>query len=133
MRKRESLLSVEKRKVFGQRLKHLRDLNKLKQEELAEKLNISRNHISNLETAAVSPSFSLFVEIKHFFNCSYDFLLGETLNIDPCKKEDATLNVFQFIRDFGEFIKFDEIEVTKEESEKIIQAIKYALSIVKLS
>ena len=61
---------------FGQRVKYLRLLRKLTQAELAEKIDLSVNYISQIETGVASPTFKtismlaqgLDVEIKELFD-----------------------------------------------------------------
>lgn len=132
MKKTESDYSIEKRIILGKRIQYLRKQQNLRQEELAEILNISRTHLGNLETGKVSPSFTLFNELVDYFNCSSDFLIGKVTTPQQYSESDSTFNVLDFIREFGDYIRFDDIEVTEEEKDKIINAIKYALSIVKL-
>ncbi|MCF2556013.1 helix-turn-helix transcriptional regulator [Fournierella massiliensis] len=60
---------------FGKRLRELRLSLGLTQEELAEKLNISLNHMSFLERGLRSCSIDLFVELSFFFDVTLDYLI----------------------------------------------------------
>lgn len=63
---------------FGQRLRQLRDLNKVTQEELAKYLGVGRPTIAGYETKGKQPSFEILDKIADFFNVSVDYLLGRT-------------------------------------------------------
>lgn len=63
---------------FAQRLKYLRkDLN-LTQEDLAEKLSISRSTVAGYETERKEPDYTMLEKLADFFNVSVDYLLGRT-------------------------------------------------------
>lgn len=70
---------------FGTILKHLRQVNFLSQEELANKLNISRSNIANYETSKNLPSIEILQKISNLFGVSIDYLLGNT-NIENPKQ-----------------------------------------------
>lgn len=118
------------KKIFAKRLKYLRETERLSQEELASFLNISRTHVANLETAKSGLSIKLLYECSMFFNCTTDYLLG--LTDFPHSQLPISNDVFELMRKFNE-VKFDDYEITESDKEKIISAIKHAISIVKLS
>ncbi len=65
--------------AFGKRLQSLRKSRNLTQEELAESLNISREHLSRLERGKYGCSIDLLIEISFVLNASTDYLLmGKT-------------------------------------------------------
>ena len=61
---------------FGKRIKHLRRLRNLTQAQLAEKIDLSINYISQIETGEATPAFKtlflpaqgLNVEMKDLFD-----------------------------------------------------------------
>ena len=61
--------------AFGKRLQCLRKSRNLTQEELAESLNISREHLSRLERGKYGCSIDLLIEISFVLNASTDYLL----------------------------------------------------------
>lgn len=71
---------------FGQNLQFLRKMsNKMTQEELAEKLNVSRQTISKWELNSAYPEMDKVMEICELFSCSMDDLIRGDLNIsDEC-------------------------------------------------
>lgn len=67
---------------FGQNLQFLRKMsNRMTQEELAEKLNVSRQTVSKWELDTVYPEINKIVEICNLFSCSMDQLIREDINI----------------------------------------------------
>lgn len=59
------------------KIKKLRAENKLTQEQVAEKLKVSRSTISSWETGRSYPDLEMVIEICDCFNVSLDFLLRE--------------------------------------------------------
>ena len=78
-------------KEFGKRIKELRDIKGMTQEELAEKLNISREHVGRLECGAAGCSIDLLMELAVLLNSSTDYLLmGKRMDYDLTKKQLLT-------------------------------------------
>lgn len=61
---------------FGNILKNLREEINLSQQELADKLNVTRQTISNYETNKRLPNKEMFEIIADFFNVDMDYLYG---------------------------------------------------------
>lgn len=64
--------------MFNEILKELRTDAELTQEELGEKLNISRTAISKYETGEHEPNLSFLIKLSDYFSVSIDYLLGKT-------------------------------------------------------
>ena len=62
---------------LSEKIKKLRSENNLTQEQLAEKLQVSRSTISSWETGRSFPVLEMVIEICDCFNVSLDFLLRE--------------------------------------------------------
>lgn len=60
---------------FAARLQTLRKAQGMTQEELAEALNISLEHLSKMERGKRKPSIDLVVAIACYFHVSTDYLL----------------------------------------------------------
>ena len=60
---------------FGQRIKELRSLKGLSQEELADEMNVSYEHINKIERAKHGCSLDLLMEFSSYFAVSTDYLL----------------------------------------------------------
>ena len=67
---------TEKYRYLGYNIAYYRKIAKLSQEQLAEKINISRTHMSRIETAECAVSLDVVFDI-----C-------EALNISPAKLFD---------------------------------------------
>jgi transcriptional regulator with XRE-family HTH domain len=65
----------EARLQFADKLRILRNENNLTQEQLAERINKSTEHISFLERGERSPSFEVLIDIANAFNISPASLL----------------------------------------------------------
>lgn len=61
--------------TFGERIKKLRTSKKMKQEDLAKKINISKSAIGMYERNEREPSFEMLERIAKYFNVSIDYLL----------------------------------------------------------
>ena len=63
-------------KIFSQRLKELRKIERLSQQKLALILNVTPNCISNWEMGRREPDFDTLVAIAKFFDVTCGYLLG---------------------------------------------------------
>lgn len=61
---------------FGEKLKDLRKRSDLSQEQLAQRLGITKGMISSYETSMRMPSYSILLKIARMFHVSTDYLLG---------------------------------------------------------
>lgn len=67
---------------FGENLQFLRKMrNKMSQEELAEKMSVSRQTVSKWELNTAYPEISKIIELCELFSCTMDQLLREDMNI----------------------------------------------------
>lgn len=70
---------------FSNNLKFLRSLNGLKQGELALKLNVKTNTISNYENGISQPDFKILEKIVQIFDIKSSDLLFRDLSADKTK------------------------------------------------
>lgn len=63
--------------TFEKKLKALRKKNRMSQEEMAERLNVSRQAISKWELGSI-PDRNNLCKISSFFDCSLDYLLNDS-------------------------------------------------------
>lgn len=72
--------------MLGQRINELRIAFGWSQVQLAEKLNISKQTVSNWENENIQPSIEMLVRIAKLFHVSTDYLLGldnvPTINVE---------------------------------------------------
>lgn len=81
---------------FGENLKNLRKLKKLSQEDLAEKVNVSRQSISKWETGEAYPEMNNLLMLCKIFHCKINDLVNDSIiDVDALdettKKEVVTL------------------------------------------
>ena len=63
---------------FASVLKSLREAEGLTQEELANKLGLSRSRLASYEQGTREPTLELLEELGDYFNVDLDYLLGRT-------------------------------------------------------
>ncbi|MCD8180150.1 MAG: helix-turn-helix domain-containing protein [Firmicutes bacterium] len=61
--------------MLNERIKSLRKANGLTQVELANKINVSKQCVSNWENNNIQPSIDMLVKLADFFSVSTDYLL----------------------------------------------------------
>lgn len=67
---------------LGNNIKELRKKKGLRQEQLAEAMNVSTASVSKWETNQSYPELTLLAELADFFEVSIDTLVGHSLNAD---------------------------------------------------
>lgn len=75
---------------FGEKIQKLRNQNKWTQEQLAEKLYVSRTAVSKWESGKGYPNIDSLKDIAKLFNKSIDELLSSEEIIDIAKKENTS-------------------------------------------
>lgn len=63
--------------MFGEMLKKMRKSRNLNQVQLAEKLHVTKQSISNWENNNILPSIDMLIKISNYFNVSTDYLLEQ--------------------------------------------------------
>ena len=90
-------------KECGKRIKELRNLHQLTQNQLSERLNISLSMMSKLEQGTKSISVDLAIEVSEYFHVSLDYLLlGKGMRTDALQKK--LLQAESLIRDVATLI-----------------------------
>lgn len=81
---------------LNQKIMQLRNVKNWSQEELAEKLNVSRQSVSKWESGQAKPDLDKIIALSDLFNVSTDFLLkddNKEISTTPINK-----NHFKFSR-----------------------------------
>ncbi|MDR2354424.1 MAG: helix-turn-helix domain-containing protein [Deltaproteobacteria bacterium] len=65
-----------KRKIFAQRLRTLREVKELRQEDVGKILGITIATISKLETGKARPTVEALAALAHYYGVSMDYLAG---------------------------------------------------------
>ena len=106
--------------VLGEKIKSIRQENKLSQEEFSEKFNVTRQTVSNWENGKSVPDLETIVRMSSEFNVSTDELLKEDKSvvqkIDSEKKKKNTLFMILIVLIVG--INFSGIFFYKELQKK---------------
>ena len=119
---------------FSSRLKNLRKKTKISQEDLGNAINLSKSTISLYESGKREPDYKTLKELANFFDCSTDYLLGETeiqntpeAIIDDALKDDPELLEFWYEMKKREDLQilFKQVKpMTPEGVKKVIRVIK---------
>ncbi len=70
------IIKFRKMIQIGNKLKELRKIENLTQQQLADRLNISRVNYTRYETDAVRPDYETLLAIANFYNITLDELFG---------------------------------------------------------
>lgn len=62
--------------MFSNRIKHLRQSREMSQVQLAQKLGVKKQSISNWENDNIMPSIEMLERVADCFHVSTDYLLG---------------------------------------------------------
>ena len=81
---------------FGDNLKSLRKLKKISQEQLAEKVGVSRQSVSKWETGEAYPEMSNILALCSIFHCNINDLVNEQLIDLDSLDEEIKMNVVKF-------------------------------------
>ena len=115
--------------LFSEKLKMLRKESKLTQEELAEKLNVSRQAITKWESNEGLPDIENLKQISIMFNTTIDELVKEDKNIDLDIKKDVYFDEIEIdhTKHFDVHInKSKEINFISNKEEKVkVEVISY--------
>lgn len=79
-------------KAIGRRIATVRREMNLSQKDLAAKINISNNHLSNIETGKSAPGFATFLDICTILNADVTYIIGGDIYPSP---DDATIKRFK--------------------------------------
>ena len=82
---------------FNENLKFLRKKEGLTLEELAEKLNVSRQSVTKWESGNAIPDIEKIKEIAYIFSISVDSLIGDIENKTPNKLKKRIQDIGWFI------------------------------------
>jgi transcriptional regulator with XRE-family HTH domain len=104
-------MSKERENNTGNRIKRIRLELKLKQQEFAEKLDMSGPSLSEIETGKYKPGFELLAKLYKTFNVSlYYVIFGEgSMFVDPVESSSRRAQVYaKNTEDVREFLYYFE-------------------------
>ena len=85
----------EQRQIFGDRLRELRKEKRLRQDDIAVDLNVTRQTISKYERGERQPDYCMLIKIAEYFQVSIDYLFGRT-PIRPVSRFDEREYFYSF-------------------------------------
>ena len=99
---------------FGDNLKLLRKEKKLSQEDLAEKMNVSRQSVSKWETGEAYPEMNNILQLCKIFGCNINSLVNDNIEDVNSLDEEIKMSVVKF----------------KEEKQKKVKWLSKAIMII---
>lgn len=81
---------------FGDNLKLIRKSKKMSQEELAERVNVSRQSVSKWETGESYPEMNNILQLCKIFNCKINDLVHTDMSDISSLDEEIIMNVVKF-------------------------------------
>lgn len=75
---------------LGERIRELRLYEKMTQECLAECVNVTSKHISNIENGASKVSMETLINIANSLNTTMDFLLQDSLDSEKSYEKEIS-------------------------------------------
>ncbi|WP_228480101.1 helix-turn-helix domain-containing protein, partial [Streptococcus suis] len=88
-------------KQLAQQIKNLRTTKNLSQDELAEKLYISRQAVSKWENGEATPDIDKLVQLAEIFGVSLDYLvLGKEPEKEIVVEQRGKMNVWEFLANY---------------------------------
>ena len=89
--------------MLGQRINELRSAYGWSQVDLAKKLNVTKQTVSNWENENIQPSIQMLIQLSRLFGVTTDYLLGfedvQTVNVDGLPLE-VVAHISQLISDY---------------------------------
>lgn len=76
---------------LGKQIACYRKSMKLTQDELADKIGVSRTHLSNIEIGKSVPSLDVLIEISNVFHVGIDRLLVDSLQVSRKRETDSVI------------------------------------------
>ena len=101
-------------KAIGKRIKIARIKKNLTQEVLADKIGVSPQHVSNIETGNSSVSLPTLVAIANVLTVSVDELLCDTVLISKAVFEKEAQELFTDCNEYEVRVLVDVMKATKE-------------------
>lgn len=96
--------------IFADKLMDLRKKNGWSQEELAEKLNVSRQAVSKWESAQSVPDMNRIIQLSELFGVSTDYLLKDEMEQAEASRETASDSLIRTVdmEEANAFLKIKE-------------------------
>ena len=89
--------------MLSENLKRIRKDNNLSQEQLAEKLGVSRQSVSKWENGEAYPEMDKVLQLCKMFNLNIDELLNQDIK-EVNESKQSKINVDKYVKDFLDYI-----------------------------
>ncbi len=126
--------------MLNEKIRNLRKQNNMTQEQLAEKLNVSRQAITKWESGAGQPDIGNIKALADVFGVTYDELLSDG---EICGRDNVSRTEFDIFGESDFEISFGcvkELDITTSDEEKLLVEVRtdltekaYRLAKVRLS
>ncbi|PPA71933.1 helix-turn-helix domain-containing protein [Jeotgalibacillus proteolyticus] len=110
---------------LGSKLRNLREQRGISQKELASRLKIPNQNVSNYERNFRQPDYDTLKKFANFFQVSTDYLLGVDNNQNPVDKEEEEF--LAFANDPELEVWYKELPKTDEERLRRLRKVWEAL------
>lgn len=102
------------KKKIGKRIQYYRKKKGLTQEQLAEMVNISTNHLSAIERGIYGVKLETLVEIINIIDCTADDIFTDVLKIEYKVKASRLTDELKKLDSEKQNMIFDIIEIIKK-------------------
>ena len=89
---------------FCDKLANLRKANNLSQEQLAEKLDVSRQSVSKWESGDTYPDMSKMIQMCNILNCKLPDLMDDGTFGEDFKQQKEKINLSSYLHNFLEYV-----------------------------
>ena len=90
--------------ILAEKITMLRKSNAYSQEEVAERLNVSRQAVSKWESGNTIPALDKIIKLSELFNVSTDYLLKDDVNEKYEEKNDNSYERMVTVEDANEYM-----------------------------
>lgn len=88
--------------IFSKRVKQLRKDNGWSQDEMAQRLGVTRSAIGNWEQGTREPTYEMLEAIADVFNCEMQYLIGEKPASDLSVDERYVIECMRSSKEYRE-------------------------------
>lgn len=109
--------------TFGTRMKELRTSRSLRQDQLAEILEIAPSTVGAYERDTREPNFELVVKMADYFNVSLDYMFCRTDDKRTVAEalKDNSYDLKEFLR--NNYVLFNGNELSVEDKQRILDVL----------
>lgn len=115
--------------MISDKIKEVREKNKLNKREMAKKLEVPYTTYNNYETGAREPGSNFLINFSKVFNVTVDYLVGASadpiMGIEGQKKNDILSDIILRLRSDNNFLEV--VKGLYESNDEQINAIKSLL------